>query len=68
MILVIILNVKSITECTSDSKNPVLLANLINMFTMHSFQIIDKNIDQGTEPCASSNTFFKLVVFDSKLT
>lgn len=34
--VVVFLN-KSKTECTRDSKNHVLSANLINMFIMHSF-------------------------------
>ena len=54
--VVIFLNSKSVTEYTSDSKNCILSANLVNMFAVHSSQIIDKSTEQGTQSSASSNT------------
>ena len=46
---VIFLIGKPNTECTSNSMIHVISANLINMFVLHSFSIIDKNIEQGIE-------------------
>lgn len=50
--VVIFLNFKAVTEPASDGDNHIISAKMINVFAMHSFQTIDKNIEKGTEPYA----------------
>lgn len=42
--VVIFSSFKSVIEYTSVGKNHVLSTNLVSMFTLHLFQIIDKKI------------------------